>query len=160
MLNIGGGEVLIILLVALIVLGPTKLPDAAKQAGKAMSEFRRLSSGFQRELKEAMDDVSIETDGRKRGEAYAAADPPPDAAAPNNEGEPPIPPEPVVPAEAVGETDSAPTGDDVAQNDASPAGYDVAHSTPASDVTADGPMNLADESPGDDAGPVDETSST
>lgn len=56
MLNIGGGELLIIFLVALIVLGPTKLPDAAKQAGKIMGEFRRLSSGFQREMQSAMSD--------------------------------------------------------------------------------------------------------
>ena len=56
MLNIGGGEVLIIFLVALIVLGPSKLPDAAKQAGKIMGEFRRISSGFQREMQSAMND--------------------------------------------------------------------------------------------------------
>lgn len=56
MLNIGGGELLIIFLVALIVLGPGKLPEAARQAGQVMREFRRISSGFQRELKQAMDD--------------------------------------------------------------------------------------------------------
>ena len=76
MMNIGSGEVLVILLVALIVLGPTKLPEAAKQVGKAMTEFRRLSSGFQRELKEAMDDVTVETEARERGRAYVANDPP------------------------------------------------------------------------------------
>ena len=74
MMNIGSGEVLVILLVALIVLGPTKLPEAAKQVGKAMTEFRRLSSGFQRELKEAMDDVTVETEARERGRAYVADD--------------------------------------------------------------------------------------
>jgi len=56
MLNIGGWEVLIILLVALLVLGPERLPDAAKQFGRVMSEFRKVSSGFQREMKEAMKD--------------------------------------------------------------------------------------------------------
>ncbi len=56
MLNIGGGELLIIFLVALIVLGPGKLPEAAKQAGQVMREFRRISNGFQRELKQAMND--------------------------------------------------------------------------------------------------------
>jgi sec-independent protein translocase protein TatB len=53
MFNIGGGEFLVIALVALIVLGPQRLPDAARQAGKAMGELRRLSSGFQNELKGA-----------------------------------------------------------------------------------------------------------
>ncbi|MGI9608170.1 MAG: Sec-independent protein translocase protein TatB, partial [Acidimicrobiales bacterium] len=53
MLNIGGGEVLVIFLVALVVLGPTKLPEAARTAGKVMSEFKKISSGFQREFREA-----------------------------------------------------------------------------------------------------------
>ena len=56
MLNIGGGELLLILLVALVVLGPDKLPEAARQAGKVMNEFRRMSSGFQTELRNAMKD--------------------------------------------------------------------------------------------------------
>lgn len=56
MLNIGGGEFLIILLVALVVLGPTKLPDAARQVGKVVGEFRRISAGFQREIQTAMND--------------------------------------------------------------------------------------------------------
>lgn len=55
MFNVGGGEVLVILLLALIVLGPDKLPQAAKQAGKYLSEFRRMSNGFQQELRDAMD---------------------------------------------------------------------------------------------------------
>jgi len=56
MLNIGGWEVLIILLVALLVLGPERLPDAAKQFGRVISEFRKVSSGFQQEMKAAMKD--------------------------------------------------------------------------------------------------------
>lgn len=56
MFNVTGGEFLIIFLVALIVLGPTKLPEAARQAGKVIGEFRRISSGFQRELQSALND--------------------------------------------------------------------------------------------------------
>ncbi|MGV3760455.1 MAG: Sec-independent protein translocase protein TatB [Actinomycetota bacterium] len=56
MFNIGGGEFLVIALIALIVLGPQRLPDAARQVGKAMGELRRLSSGFQSELKSAFDE--------------------------------------------------------------------------------------------------------
>ncbi len=61
MFNIGGGEILVILLLALLVLGPQRLPDAARQAGKAMGELRRLSTGFQNELKQAMDEPSAPT---------------------------------------------------------------------------------------------------
>ena len=53
--NLGGGEILVIMLVALLVLGPAKLPDAARQLGKAMAEFRKVSGGFQRELRAALE---------------------------------------------------------------------------------------------------------
>jgi Tat protein translocase TatB subunit len=55
-LNVGPPELLLILLIALLVLGPNKLPDAARQVGRAMAELRRLSSGFQAELREAMEE--------------------------------------------------------------------------------------------------------
>lgn len=55
MFNIGGAEFLVILLVALLVLGPNKLPQAARQVGHFLGEFRRVADGFQQELKSAMD---------------------------------------------------------------------------------------------------------
>ena len=55
MFNVGGGEVLVILVVALLVLGPSKLPEAARQIGNVMTQVRQMSSGFQNELKSAMD---------------------------------------------------------------------------------------------------------
>ena len=58
MFNVGGGEVIVILLIALIVLGPDKLPGAARQVGKYLNEFRRISSGFQDEIRSAMDVVN------------------------------------------------------------------------------------------------------
>lgn len=65
MFNVGGGEILVIALIALIVLGPQRLPDAARQVGKAMGDLRRLSNGFQNELKGALD----EADRTERGPA-------------------------------------------------------------------------------------------
>lgn len=56
--SIGGPEVLIILVVALLVLGPTRLPEAARQAGRAIGELRRLSSGFQAEMRDAFHDTT------------------------------------------------------------------------------------------------------
>jgi Tat protein translocase TatB subunit len=56
--NIGTGELLVILIVALIVVGPQRLPDAAKSIGKAMGELRRASTGFQNELRSAIDDTT------------------------------------------------------------------------------------------------------
>jgi Tat protein translocase TatB subunit len=60
--NIGGGEILIILLVALIVVGPQRLPDAARSIGKAMGELRRASSGFQSEIRGVIDDAGVTDD--------------------------------------------------------------------------------------------------
>lgn len=56
MFNVGGGELLVILLVALIVLGPDKLPDAARKMGNIMSELKRMSQGFQNEIRQAMEE--------------------------------------------------------------------------------------------------------
>ncbi|MEO7430102.1 MAG: Sec-independent protein translocase protein TatB [Acidimicrobiales bacterium] len=61
MFNIGGGEFLVIALIALIVLGPQRLPEAARQAGKAMAELRRMSSGFQNEIKGAFTESEVTT---------------------------------------------------------------------------------------------------
>lgn len=54
MLNVGTPELLVILLVALIVLGPQKLPEVARQIGRAMAEVRKLTSGFQAEMRDAL----------------------------------------------------------------------------------------------------------
>jgi sec-independent protein translocase protein TatB len=54
MLGLGFGEVVIVLVLALVLLGPKRLPDVAKQLGKAMREFRRatedLKGQFETEL--------------------------------------------------------------------------------------------------------------
>ena len=44
------------LLLALIVLGPEKLPDAVRRFGKAYAEFKKMATGFQGELKSALDE--------------------------------------------------------------------------------------------------------
>jgi len=51
MFGIGMPEMLVILAVALIVIGPKKLPDLAKSLGRAFAEFRRATS----EIKESLE---------------------------------------------------------------------------------------------------------
>lgn len=55
MSNIGGGEIFAVLLLALIVLGPDRLPEAARKIGQFVRQVRGMSSGFQEEVKKAMD---------------------------------------------------------------------------------------------------------
>jgi Tat protein translocase TatB subunit len=57
--NVGPAEVLMILVVALLVLGPKRLPEAARQMGKAMSEFRRVSSDLQSEVRTAFAEPEV-----------------------------------------------------------------------------------------------------
>jgi Tat protein translocase TatB subunit len=56
MFNVGPGELLAILALALVVLGPGRLPEAVRTAGRAMGELRRISGDLQRELRTALDD--------------------------------------------------------------------------------------------------------
>ena len=72
MFNVGGGELLVILLLALIVLGPQKLPGAVRTAGRVMGEVRRISSGFQQELKTAFDDEDQDLPRRRESAPLAA----------------------------------------------------------------------------------------
>jgi Tat protein translocase TatB subunit len=53
--SLGPAEILVILIVALIVLGPKKLPEAGRQVGKAIAEVRKWSQGFQNEIKSVME---------------------------------------------------------------------------------------------------------
>ncbi|MGH9227724.1 MAG: Sec-independent protein translocase protein TatB [Acidimicrobiales bacterium] len=75
MFNIGGGELLVIVLIALIVLGPQRLPDAMRTFGRAVREVRRISSGFQQELRDAFEDsdVADEASSPRRREAVPLA---------------------------------------------------------------------------------------
>lgn len=54
MFGISGAEVVIILLVALIVLGPDRLPEVARKAGQILGELRKVSAGFEAEMRTAM----------------------------------------------------------------------------------------------------------
>ena len=56
MFNIGAGEFLVILVIALVVLGPERLPEAIRKVGQVMGELRKLSAGFQDELRDAMNE--------------------------------------------------------------------------------------------------------
>ncbi len=51
MFNIGFQEMLVILVIALIVVGPNKLPDLARALGRGIAEFRRATS----EIKETIE---------------------------------------------------------------------------------------------------------
>ncbi|MFP4169009.1 MAG: Sec-independent protein translocase protein TatB [Desulfonatronovibrionaceae bacterium] len=55
MFGIGSTELIVILVVALIVIGPAKLPEVAKTLGKAMGEFKRVSNDVRHTIETEMD---------------------------------------------------------------------------------------------------------
>lgn len=56
MFNLQSSEIIVILLLALVVIGPEKLPDAVRKFTQTYSELKKMSTGFQSELKSALDE--------------------------------------------------------------------------------------------------------
>lgn len=54
--NFGPAEMLIIAVFALLVFGPQRLPEIARQVGKAMREFKKISGDFSKELQVGLED--------------------------------------------------------------------------------------------------------
>lgn len=50
MFDVGGGELMLILLAILIFFGPKKIPEIAQMVGKGMAQFRKAQAEFQRNL--------------------------------------------------------------------------------------------------------------
>jgi len=55
MFGIGSTELLVILVVALIVVGPSKLPEIARTLGKAMAEFKKVSTDVKRTIEQEIE---------------------------------------------------------------------------------------------------------
>ena len=66
MFGIGMPELLVILVVALVVLGPNRLPELARTLGKAMAEFRRQTTDVMDEFQNQM---RVEDDTARRAKA-------------------------------------------------------------------------------------------
>ncbi|GAA0507390.1 twin-arginine translocase TatA/TatE family subunit [Deinococcus depolymerans] len=112
--NLGPGELIVILLVALVVFGPRKLPELGKSLGAGLREFRRSTQSLKDDLEGGLRDTTppgaapVQTIHTPQAVAVPAAQ----AAAPTS-GVPPVPappaavqasavvPQPVAPAPTV-----------------------------------------------------------
>jgi sec-independent protein translocase protein TatA len=74
--SIGMPEMLVILVIALIIFGPRKLPELGKSLGKSLAEFKRASNDLRNTLEE---EIKVEEQTLKRPEppAIPAAPAPP-----------------------------------------------------------------------------------
>ena len=66
MFNIGFQEIIIIAVIALLIVGPKKLPDLAKTLGKSFGELRRATNGLTDDIKQTFkEDEKQDDDGLK-----------------------------------------------------------------------------------------------
>ncbi|MCE2524614.1 MAG: twin-arginine translocase TatA/TatE family subunit [Acidimicrobiia bacterium] len=72
MLNVGPGEVLVILVIALVVLGPSRLPGTARAMGRILAKTRQIITRFQQEMQAAAD-APLEALARERGRSESPA---------------------------------------------------------------------------------------
>jgi Tat protein translocase TatB subunit len=96
--TLGGPELILIFVVALIVFGPRKLPEIGKSLGKMMAEFRRASNEFKSTIESEVEAEKIRESMRIEPPRVDPVSSPPAAVAGDPYGEPPAP-EPPPPAE-------------------------------------------------------------
>jgi sec-independent protein translocase protein TatB len=108
MFGLGFGEIVIVAILALVLLGPDRLPEAAKTLGKTLQDLKKATDGLRGQLEAEM--YSVEKVVKKAidgaGETAAPEVPPVAAAAVARTGGPSAPP-PAATAENVPGLDAA-----------------------------------------------------
>lgn len=89
MFGIGMQEVLLILVIALVVIGPKKLPEVAKALGKGYGEFRRAFEDMKSSINV---DMKTEEEKERLREIHERVQPPEEKPAPEPLVEPATPP--------------------------------------------------------------------
>lgn len=121
MFGIGWTEILVILVIALLVLGPTKLPDIARGLGKGLREFRKAMSSLDDEVAPTRAPVRVPEPPPPVPPSPPPAVPVAPAALPAPTPDPvPAPPPPAVPTTAA--ADAVATADEAPAETASTAG--------------------------------------
>src|SRR5277367_1430811 len=64
-MNLGMPEMIFIFLLALVVVGPRKLPELGRQLGKFLAEFKRASNEFKNQLETEMLNIELQERAKK-----------------------------------------------------------------------------------------------
>ncbi len=67
-MNLGMPEMIFILLLALVIVGPKKLPEVARQLGKFLAEFKRASNEFKHQIEAEMLNIELQERAKKQPE--------------------------------------------------------------------------------------------
>ena len=102
--SIGMPELIIILVVALIIFGPRKLPELGRSLGRSLGEFKKASNELQRTLEE---EIKVEESREQKAKIRAEQDSAIAAAQP---------PVPTTPAAAAADPIATPTGETISRN--------------------------------------------
>lgn len=95
------GDTAFIFVLALLIFGPKKLPEIARQVGKALNEFKRASNEFKAQIQSEIDQLEVQEKKKKAEEEQKILPPatPPPGAVHASYTEPPS--EPSAPSESV-----------------------------------------------------------
>lgn len=70
--RIGTGELILILAIALIVVGPSKLPELGKALGKTLNEFKKFSNDIKGDL--SLDDTAKKAEKTEKNESAESSE--------------------------------------------------------------------------------------
>lgn len=96
MFGMGGGEILVIFLLALLLFGPRKLPEIGRALGKTMAEFRKATQEFRVSLEREVELDKLREAKKDVADATSLTEP----RAPRPPGPPAVPPPVVLQAES------------------------------------------------------------
>ncbi len=70
-MNLGMSEMLFIFLLALVVFGPKRLPELARQFGKIMAEFKRATNDFKYQIENEIEQMEVQQRNEEREKSRA-----------------------------------------------------------------------------------------
>ena len=80
--SLGPAEILVVLVIALLVFGPNKMPDIARQVGKGFREFKRVQQHLKSELRDVVSEFDAPSSAPSTGPDPVPMLPPQDDPAP------------------------------------------------------------------------------
>jgi len=141
-------ETIFLFFLALIIFGPKKLPEIARQAGKLLNEFRRASNEFKAQIEQEIANLEVEN----RRQTILPPSPPPEGTASRTLNAAPSEPSPTaVTSTAAAPTESTPSAALVTSTDSDDEPLFAVAGTTATVAAADPPASATEPPPTSEA---------